>query len=210
MDRTGKKLTLILALMLLVFLSAMYTKGAMYSEHASSYRLAENIGDWQSQEVQTNMDMLRAELGAQSILFRSYSKPGGSITLYLAYYKDVDSANRVHAPTVCYPGQGWTVVEDTVIDQTTDGRRAGINRLVIEKGKARELVYNWWQTGDAIFPKNSTNRFYQMYRSVAGEDPSTVWVRLSIDLSDSAHAREADLAQLTGALMPLIEGYFTQ
>ncbi len=210
MDRTGKKLTLILALMLLVFLSAMYTKGAMYSEHASSYRLAENIGDWHSQEVQTNMDLLRAELGAQSILFRSYSKPGGSITLYLAYYKDVDSANRVHAPTVCYPGQGWTVVEDTVIDQTTDGRRAGINRLVIEKGKARELVYNWWQTGDAIFPKNSTNRFYQMYRSVAGEDPSTVWVRLSIDLSDSAHAREADLAQLTGALMPLIEGYFTQ
>jgi len=210
MDRTGKRLIFIIVLVLVVFLGAVYAKKAMHSEYMSTYELPGRIGDWQGENLDTNLDFLRSELGAQSILFRTYVKQDTTITLYLAYYKDVDSANRVHSPTVCYPGQGWKVISDDVLGLNMNGRKVDINRLVIEKEKERELVYNWWQTGDAAFPRNSTNRFYQMYKSVSGDNPSTVWVRLSTSMNRSAHADESDIGRLTTEIIPLLHGYFTR
>jgi len=210
MDSTGKRVAFILALTIVVFLCALYARNAMHTEYMSTYKLPVVIGDWRGEDAVVNIDFLRSELGTQNMIFRSYSNGKGVVTMYLAYYKDVDSANRCHSPNVCYPGQGWTVAADDMATVDVHGRNFDINRLVINKNSETELVYNWWQTGDAVFPRNSTNRFYQMFKSILGKNPSTVWVRLSVRASNDKRSDEEMLIRFTKDIMPLLGNYFTR
>jgi len=208
MDSAGKRVILVVALMVVVFLGALSARHSMHSDYTSSYELPLMIGSWKGEDANTNLDSLRSELGAQSIVFRTYSIGNTAVTLYLAYYKDVDSANRVHAPTVCYPGQGWTVKADEIVSLDVPARKIKVNPLVIEKEKERELVYNWWRTGDAVLPRNSMNRFYQMLKSVLGKNPSTIWVRLSIRATGDPGADEKELARFAQDITPFLGNYF--
>lgn len=193
----------------MVFLGAMYARHSMHtSQYANTYQLPMTLGNWRASDVNTDLESLQKGLGAQSMIFRSYTNGDDSVMLYLAYYKDVDSANLVHAPAVCYPGQGWTIKTDEIASINILNKETDVNRLIIQKGKDKELVYNWWQTGDAIIPRNSTNRFYQMYKSVLGQNPSTIWVRLSVSAVDNMVPNERLLMQFAGDLFPFLGNYF--
>lgn len=210
MAHPGKRIALIIVLMLVVFLAATSARRAMHASHENSYEFPMVIEGWKGETLNENIEFLRAELGAQSILFRTYTDENKTVTMYLAYYKDVNSANRVHAPTVCYPGQGWAVKSDDEVSLKFRNNTVHVNRLIVEKGKKRELVYNWWQTGDRILPRNSWNRFYQMFRSVTGQNPSTVWVRLSQDIAAESGSDERAVSEFSKNIMPLVTHYFVR
>jgi len=153
---------------------------------------------------------LKASVGAQEMVFRAYRSGSDTVILYLAYYKDVKSADRVHAPEVCYWAQGWTVRQNQIVHRTLGTGHAMINRMIIEKPEKRELVYNWWLTGNRIIPWNSINRLYQVVRGVSGRHPSTLWVRISIVLKGSTDRHEKRLTMFAKDLLPLLGGYFSE
>ncbi|HON38350.1 MAG: exosortase C-terminal domain/associated protein EpsI [Desulfomonilia bacterium] len=209
MDRTKKNAVYILVLALSVYGSSSCLKRALYSELTCMYTVPDTIGPWVGSDVDTDIEGLKEAIGAQRVVFRTYRHGRDEVSLYLAYYKDVNSANMVHAPEVCYTGQGWTMKENDIVPRTLGPQHAMVNRMVIEKVGRQELVYAWWQTGGKTIPRNSVNRFYQVMRSITGKHPSTVWVRISVALSDETAGDEERLMMFGARLMPLLGNYFT-
>ncbi len=209
MDRTKKNAVYILVLALSVYGFSHSLKRALYSECACPYVVPDMIGQWIGSDIDTDIEGLKEAIGAQGIVFRTYRSGNDEVSLYLAYYQDVNSANMVHAPEVCYTGQGWTVKENDIVSRKLGSRHAMVNRMVIEKLERQELVYAWWQTGDKTIPYNSVNRLYQVMRSITGKHPSTVWVRISVALSDDTTCDEHRLTMFGSRLMALLGNYFT-
>ncbi len=208
MVRAEKNAVYILVLALIVFGSTHTMKRSLHSESISLYRIPESIGPWEGRSLGTDLNLLKSAIGAQDIVFRTYKKGTEAVTLYVAYYKDIDSANEVHAPAVCYPGQGWTVSEDEIVLRELGAGKAGVNRLLIDKGDRQELVYCWWQTGDRVIPRNSANRLYQMIKGLTGRNPSTVWIRVSADTRKNVKSCENSVMRFSREMAPLIRNYF--
>lgn len=198
-----------MVLALSVYGSSHGLKRALCSECTCTYTVPDTIGQWIGSDVDADIEGLKEAIGAQRAVFRTYRRGRDEVSLYLAYYKDVNSANMVHAPEVCYSGQGWTLKENDIVPRKLGSRHAMVNRMVIEKLERQELVYAWWQTGDKTIPRNSVNRFYQVMRSITGKYPSTVWVRISVALSGENAGDEDRLRMFGGQLMPLLGNYFT-
>lgn len=210
MVRAEKNAIYILVFALSVFGSAHVMKQSLHSECINPYRIPESIGHWKGMSLGTDLGLLKSGMGAQDIVFRTYRNGIDVVTLYVAFYKDIDSANQVHAPEVCYPGQGWTIARDEVVVRKFGDGEARINRLIIHKENRQELVYHWWQTGDMIIPWNSANRVYQMIKSLRGQNPSTVWIRVSTDTKKDVKSCEESIERFSRELTPLIRNYFSR
>jgi EpsI family protein len=73
---------------------------------------------------------------------------GAGVNLYAVYYAAQTDGNSAHSPRACLPGNGWEIQQfgsrrlDTVL---VDGRPIDVNRVVMQKGDNRALVYYWFQ-----------------------------------------------------------------
>jgi EpsI family protein len=205
MGGTEKNAIYLIVFALIVGGIAHGAKRFLSSDHPTTCRIPASFGSWNGSDVECDRQSLRSVLGAQEIVFRSYGSGMDAIVLYIAFYKDVDSADNVHSPKVCYAGQGWMVMEDDNVRVRMGRAWPRVNRLVIRKAGKQELVYNWWQTGGRVIPRNSLNRFFQMFLSITGRDPSTVWVRVSKQVNGEMGPEEERMMRFMDDLMPCLE-----
>jgi exosortase D (VPLPA-CTERM-specific) len=90
--------------------------------------------------------------------FRSVDEQ--AVNLYITWYDSQrkDAATAAHSPRSCIPGGGWAITEHTVRsigDPGGVGQPLRVNRIVIERGRDRQLVYYWFhQRG-----RNVTNEY---------------------------------------------------
>jgi exosortase D (VPLPA-CTERM-specific) len=107
------------------------------------------------------------------------------VNLYVAYYRSQRKGLAPHSPRVCIPGGGWSISEirRARID-LADGNRLPLNRVVIQNGKNKQLVYYW---------------FKQRGRDIASE----YWMKwyLLVD-SLSMNRTDGSLVRLTTPIMP--------
>ena len=71
---------------------------------------------------------------------------GGFVNFYSAYYDSQKKGASAHSPRSCIPGGGWqiTSLENHYIQDAKIGNTPlVVNRLVIEKGELKQLVYYW-------------------------------------------------------------------
>jgi EpsI family protein len=205
MGGTEKNAIYIIVFAVIVGGMAHAMKRSLTSEHNHPHLIPVDIGSWKGRNIDCDVHRLKAFIGAQDVVFRSYGNGMDVIVLYMAFYKDVDSADSVHAPEVCFAGQGWMIAEDNIVQRRLGKARASVNRMVIQKAGEQELVYNWWQTGRKIIPRNSINRFYQMFLSITGHNPSTIWVRMSKIMKEDPRREEQSMIRFCGDLMPFMD-----
>ena len=56
-------------------------------------------------------------LGADATLFRTYRKEGSlPIWLFLGYFGSQQERSQIHSPKHCYPGSGWNILREGVVD----------------------------------------------------------------------------------------------
>ncbi|MGF1551785.1 MAG: VPLPA-CTERM-specific exosortase XrtD [Paracoccaceae bacterium] len=109
----------------------------------------QDLGDW-VQVGNTRLEPeIEAALGADDYLSSRYARGDDdmSVEVFVAWYRD-QTRNGIHPPEVCLPAGGWEIAELTRPDL---GPTIGLdeplplNRLVIEKGHSRRLVYYWFE-----------------------------------------------------------------
>lgn len=81
---------------------------------------------------------------------RSYTLPGSAdslgVQLYVGYHATQQGDNRMHSPSQCLPGGGWTPIESSVATVPIPGRApVTVNRFVLQSGALRILTYYWFQ-----------------------------------------------------------------
>jgi exosortase D (VPLPA-CTERM-specific) len=89
-------------------------------------------------------------LAADDYLSARYAPADGSgaapVDLFIAFYRRQAGGAGIHSPEVCLPTGGWEVSawrQDRIL--LGDGTEVPVNRAVIRKGLARQLVWYWFE-----------------------------------------------------------------
>ncbi len=108
--------------------------------------LPTELNGWRSVDLAIDeavSDILAADHNVQ----RAYLHPlGYQIFVYVGYYGTERGGTPEHTPDICYPAQGWQIVESMI--QRAGGQGGfDLREFVVEQAGERRLVHYWYRTG---------------------------------------------------------------
>ena len=84
-------------------------------------------------------------LGLDDYILSDYGRSDGKIVnLYVAYYASQRKGESPHSPIVCIPGGGWAITALEQMNYENLGDERPLNRVMIQKGSTKQLVYYWF------------------------------------------------------------------
>ncbi len=156
------------------------------------------LKEWKGQHQR--MDVIyRNALPWSDYLLANFTKPGGPvINVFVPYFPSFYDGSYTHNPSVCLPGNGWTIEEEGIkelpLKQGGDHQSARINRLVATIEGKRHLVYYWFQhKGEIIADQNAVKPILLWNSLTAGRIDGAL-VRLVMALDDAPTLTAADAA----------------
>lgn len=139
-------------------------------------------------------------------LSRTYvSSHGDRIMLSIAYGKNQSKALELHVPEICYPAQGFALLDKQKFLLNLSGNPILATRLRTNLGERFEPVTYWTVVGDQITTNALEKRLTEMRYAIHGRIPDGMLVRVSsIDKdSDKAYAIQSSFARdLIRAISP--------
>ncbi|MDQ6770251.1 MAG: EpsI family protein [Gemmatimonadota bacterium] len=95
---------------------------------------------------QTIGDEERRVAGMTHYVARAYLRDSlVAFTTLVSYYDRQTGGKSIHSPRNCLPGAGWDVVSGGTQAVTAGGATYTVNRYVLKNGRARAVVYYWYQ-----------------------------------------------------------------
>lgn len=123
------------------------------------------IGDWrQYGDEQRFSPTVEKILAADDYINVQYGRTPREPTLdfFSAWYHDLAEDGVVHTPEICLPGAGWEIAKVERVDisgQLGLDDPYEINRVIIQKGEERRLVYYWFTHMGVAIPRNTRAKF---------------------------------------------------
>ena len=184
--RVGE-LSLLLAVLLIAGAAAWWLslRTVSQSNPESLDDLASALGPWQAVDIEMDQsvaDMLNADHNVQ----RAYTHPlGYTVFVYVGYYGAERGGVPEHTPDVCYPSQGWRIVDS---NERRVGGRDGLElrEYIVEKEGARRLVHFWYRTSRSSGMTSILGlRVDQFWGRITNEGADGALIRLSTPLRGS-------------------------
>lgn len=114
---------------------------------------------------------------------------GQRVMLSLAYGRNQHKGMNTHRPEVCYPAQGFKLVQGSTPGLVQAGNRSiAVTRVVAAMGPRNEPITYWLLVGDQITHFGYPQRQVAMRYGLQGIIPDGVLVRVSSIDSDNAAA----------------------
>ena len=133
-----------------VFLRA-HSHGEIFPPRQPLQSFPQQLGDWTGTDIPMDKDTLQV-LGPGDFLLRTYDREDPNVPyvgLFIAYFPSQRTGDTIHSPKNCLPGAGWAPVESTRMDLALPGHSPfPVNRYLIAKGDARQLVLYWYWAHD--------------------------------------------------------------
>jgi len=137
---------------------------------------------------------------------------GGSVNFYSAYYDSQKKGASAHSPRSCIPGGGWRIT--SLEDHDISGVNVGnvplvVNRLLIEKGENKQLVYYWFQQRGRIITNEYLMKWYLFWDAMTLSRTDGALIRLTTGLNSGQDIVVADdrLESFAKEISPLIPEY---
>ncbi len=130
-------------------------------ERESFFAFPAQLGDWTSTAPFRLDPKVAKVLAADDYHSVTLTKPGAAqgVDLFIAWYRD-QMDGGTHSPTICLPSAGWEISSLEPIDAPADtpGAPFTLNRVIIQKGLERMVVYYWYdqqgvQTASSYYAK---------------------------------------------------------
>ena len=105
-----------------------------------------SLGPWQGRPVLLE-PQVEGFLKLDDYVLSDYQIPNaGAVNLYVAYYSSQRKGASPHSPSVCIPGGGWLISKFERTDFADGGPATAfpVNRVVIERGATKQIVYYWF------------------------------------------------------------------
>jgi EpsI family protein len=172
------------------------------------------IGDW---EVTRTMEMDAATLkvlGVDDYLDKVYSNSSGTpIGFYVGYYVSQRQGDSIHSPLNCLPGAGWNPVEKDrlTIPVASAPEKISINRILIQKGEDKQIVYYWYQSHGRVIASEYWGKIYTVVDAIKTNRTDAALVRINSAVlgtgrtSEEKASREA--LDFIGSFFPLLSQY---
>jgi EpsI family protein len=117
------------------------------------------------------------------------NRQGQRVMLSLAYGRNQHKGMNTHRPEICYPAQGFKVLQSSVPGTVTyGGRKIDVTRLVAGAGARNEPITYWLLVGERITRFGYAQREVAMSYGLRGTIPDGVLVRVSSVDADNAAA----------------------
>jgi exosortase D (VPLPA-CTERM-specific) len=150
------------------------------------------IDQWQGHTSLLDPDSERV-LGLSDYILSDYIRPDGEmVNLYVAYYASQRDGESPHSPIVCIPGGGWTITKIEQIDYGGIGQRQPINRVVIQKGDLKQLVYYWFDERGRPIASEWWAKIYLLTDAVLRNRTDGALIRLTTQVLPSETDADAD------------------
>ncbi len=170
------------------------------------------IEDWQGSRMELEPEYA-ASLQLDDYLLADYRAAQSTpINFYVAWYDTQQAGRSVHSPNSCLPGEGWKIVSLTqvdVADVAVAGGPLRANRVVIELGGRRQLVYYWFQQRGRVM----TNEYLVKWNLFQDglmrnrSDGALVRVVMSIPDGSSVDVADREVVEFIRGAVPLLDPY---
>ena len=170
------------------------------------------FGDWTlqpDQSVQVVNPQTQALLDSlySQILTRTYiNSQGYRVMLSLAYGDDQRGGLQAHKPEVCYPAQGFKLLDNRADSLSTAFGNIEVRRLNTSMGARREPITYWINVSDTVVTSVLQKRMVEIKLGLTGQIPDGLLFRIS-SIDDSAsrafRSQDAFVADLLQAVPPV-------
>jgi EpsI family protein len=178
------------------------------------------IDEWACPEREMMEPDVEQNLGVTDYLICTYSRerPRESVSVYIGYHKTQvreegggAGENSIHPPAHCLPGSGWDIIDNRTVPLDIEGlpqRGATAKRLVIAKGRARQLVYYWYQSRGRVISEDWKKIVYVgADRALRGRTDGSL-VRFTLPIRrDDVESADAAFFDLAPRLLPHLGAY---
>ena len=167
------------------------------------------IGEWRGRPDRLEQIYLDA-LKLDDYLLETYTNPEGApVNLYVAYYESQEAGSAAHSPKTCIPGGGWEIKvleEYEVPGVLAGGVPLKVNRLLIQKGNHRQLVYYWFRQRGRNITSEYAVKWYLLVDGAKRNRTDGALVRLTTMVDPSEEVADADrrLAGFAVEVVPLL------
>ncbi len=178
------------------------------------------IEDWRCARNEPLEPAVKANLGATDTLICEYLRDTHprTVGVYVGYHATQvreegggAAENSIHPPAHCLPGSGWDIIDSRTVSLELAGVSdpgARAKRLVIAKGKARQLVYYWYQMQGRFIAEDWQKILYVGWDRATHGRTDGALVRFSIPVRGGGEERaEKAFRDLAPRIVGLLSRY---
>ena len=145
-------------------------------------------------------------------ILADYARDADRVNFYVAYYDSQKKGEAAHSPRSCIPGGGWeikNIVRQPVSGVEFHGQPAAVNRVTIQKGQHRQLVYYWFMQRGRVLTSEYMVKGYLVYDALTKNRTDGALVRLTTALRPGEDWEVADtrLRQFMTSLSGKLDTY---
>ena len=134
------------------------------------------------------------------------------INFYVAYYGSQSTGESAHSPRTCLPGGGWKIAsltQQNIDGAFVNGKALDVNRVLIEMGDQKQLVYYWFQQRGRVIDNEYLVKWYLFWDALTRKRTDGAMVRITTQVfgSDSIDQADRRLSQFARAVNPLLTDY---
>jgi exosortase D (VPLPA-CTERM-specific) len=111
------------------------------------------------------------------------------VNLYMAYYGTQRSGRSAHSPSSCLPGGGWRFLD---IRQHGTSTGHDVNRVVMQHGDTRQLVYYWFKQRGRQITNEYAVKWYLLWDAIAVNRTDGALIRVMTPLAPGEDAVRGD------------------
>lgn len=141
------------------------------------------IGKWKGKRDQLERIYID-ELKFDDYIMSDYTDGSGMpINFYVAYYGSQATGQSSHSPKNCLPGGGWQIKSSStrkIPGVMVDGIPLVVNRYLIRKEEATQLVYYWFQGRGRITTNEYFVKWYLFWDALTKQRTDGALVRLTV------------------------------
>ncbi len=167
------------------------------------------LAQWQGQPSSLDLATEQA-LKADDYLLANYSQSDGKIVnFYISYYASQRKNESPHSPIVCLPGGGWLITHLDRKNFNGAGPDDQFNRVIIQKGSNRDLVYYWFDERGRTIADEYWAKWYLLLDSITKNRTDGALVRLITEINPDETEADADrrLQSFMDAALPRLTAF---
>ena len=133
------------------------------------------------------------------------------VNFYVAYYESQRKGSSPHSPAVCMPGSGWQISSLTrkAYTGTSAKQPFEFNRVVISKGKYKQLVYYWFEERGQVMADEYAIKWQLFLDAIFMNRTDGALVRLTTPIiaNEPEGAADQRIADFLAAALPQLSGH---
>ncbi|GFE84236.1 hypothetical protein GCM10011487_62360 [Steroidobacter agaridevorans] len=153
------------------------------------------------------------QLKLDDYIISDYMRGGReAVNFYVAWYDSQRAGSSAHSPRSCLPGGGWRMTEFDEVEVAgvqVAGKPLRANRVQIELGSRKQLVYYWFQQRGRVITNEYLVKWYLFLDSLTRQRTDGALVRLVTPLAIGEPVQNGDrrLVEFAGQVAPRLERY---